>query len=57
MNEPFTLAIGKDVREILENDLVLERDGLPEGKLTRWWPPHPNQERDLSWCRIGSEQS
>jgi bacterioferritin len=32
MNEPFTLAIGKNVREILENDLALEREGLPELK-------------------------
>lgn len=32
MNEPFRIAIGKDVREILENDLVLEREGLPELK-------------------------
>ena len=32
MNEPFKLAIGKDVQEILENDLELERDGLPELK-------------------------
>ncbi len=32
MNEPFKLMIGKDVQEILENDLVLERDGLPELK-------------------------
>jgi bacterioferritin len=32
MNEPFTLAIGKDVREILDNGLALERDGLPELK-------------------------
>ena len=32
MNEPFKFAIGKDVREILENDLALEREGLPELK-------------------------
>lgn len=32
MNEPFRISIGKDVREILENDLELERDGLPELK-------------------------
>jgi bacterioferritin len=32
MNEPFTLAIGKNVQEILDNDLALERDGLPELK-------------------------
>jgi bacterioferritin len=32
MNEPFKLAIGKDVQEILENDLVLEQEGLPELK-------------------------
>jgi bacterioferritin len=29
---PFKLSIGKDVQEILENDLELERDGLPELK-------------------------
>src|SRR5262249_8111380 len=32
MNEPFKLAIGKDVQEMLESDLALERDGLPELK-------------------------
>lgn len=32
MNEPFRIAIGKDVRSILENDLELERGGLPELK-------------------------
>src|SRR5258708_40137080 len=32
MNEPFKFTIGKDVREILENDLALEREGLPELK-------------------------
>lgn len=34
LNEPFKLAIGKDVREVLENDLALEREGLPELKRT-----------------------
>ncbi len=32
MNEPFRIAIGKDVRTLLENDLQLEREGLPELK-------------------------
>lgn len=32
LSDPFKLTIGKDVQEILENDLVLERDGLPELK-------------------------
>lgn len=32
MNEPFTLRIGRNVREILQNDLALEREGLPELK-------------------------
>jgi bacterioferritin len=32
MNEPFKFTIGKNVREILENDLALEREGLPELK-------------------------
>jgi bacterioferritin len=32
MNEPFKLAIGKNVKELLENDLALEQEGLPELK-------------------------
>src|SRR5262245_40444430 len=32
MNEPFRIAIGKDVQALLENDLELEREGLPELK-------------------------
>jgi bacterioferritin len=32
MNEPFKIVIGKNVKDILENDLALERDGLPELK-------------------------
>ena len=34
MSESFKIAIGKDVREILENDLALEKEGLPELKKT-----------------------
>jgi bacterioferritin len=32
MNDSFTIAIGKDVKEILRNDLALEKEGLPELK-------------------------
>ena len=32
VTEPFKIAIGKDVKDILENDLDLEREGLPELK-------------------------
>jgi len=32
MNEPFKLTIGKNVKEILESDLTLEKEGLPELK-------------------------
>ena len=32
MNEAFKLSIGKDVKDIFENDLRLEREGLPELK-------------------------
>ena len=32
MNESFSIAVGTDVKEILENDLALEREGLPELK-------------------------
>lgn len=32
MNEPFKLTIGKNVKEILESDLSLEKEGLPELK-------------------------
>lgn len=32
INEAFTVLVGKDVKEILENDLSLEREGLPELK-------------------------
>ncbi|MEW6301701.1 MAG: bacterioferritin [Thermodesulfobacteriota bacterium] len=32
MNEPFAIRVGRNVREILENDLALEREGLPELK-------------------------
>jgi bacterioferritin len=32
VNEGFTVTVGKDVKEILENDLSLEREGLPELK-------------------------
>jgi bacterioferritin len=32
MNEPFKLTVGRNVKEILENDLTLEREGLPELK-------------------------
>jgi bacterioferritin len=32
MNEPFKVVVGKDVKEILRNDLTLEREGLPELK-------------------------
>jgi bacterioferritin len=32
MNEPFKLTIGKNVQEVLQNDLTLEREGLPELK-------------------------
>jgi bacterioferritin len=32
MNDPFRIAIGKDVKTILDNDLELERGGLPELK-------------------------
>ena len=29
MNEPFQVTVGKDVQEMLENDLSLELEGLP----------------------------
>ena len=32
MNEPFTIVVGKNVKDLLENDLALEREGLPELK-------------------------
>src|SRR5215510_2042831 len=32
LNEPFKLLIGKNVKEILQNDLTLEKEGLPELK-------------------------
>lgn len=32
MKEPFKVLVGKNVKEILENDLTLERGGLPELK-------------------------
>lgn len=32
VNEAFKIAIGKNVKEILANDLGLEKDGLPELK-------------------------
>lgn len=32
MNEPFAIRVGRNVREILQNDLALEREGLPELK-------------------------
>src|SRR4029434_8968271 len=32
VTEPFKGAVGKDVGEILENDLTLEKKGLPELK-------------------------
>ncbi|MGE0822980.1 MAG: bacterioferritin [Candidatus Binatia bacterium] len=32
VKEPFKIAVGKNVKDILQNDLTLERDGLPELK-------------------------
>jgi len=32
VNESTKIAVGKNVKEILENDLALEKDGLPELK-------------------------
>jgi bacterioferritin len=32
VTEPFRVTVGKDVKDILENDLILEKDGLPELK-------------------------
>src|SRR5215831_11566396 len=32
VNEAFKITIGKNVKELLENDLALEKDGLPELK-------------------------
>lgn len=32
VNEPFKVTVGKNVKEILESDLALEREGLPELK-------------------------
>jgi len=32
LNEPFKITVGKNVKDILQNDLTLEREGLPELK-------------------------
>ena len=32
VNEPFKITVGKNVKEVLEIDLTLEREGLPELK-------------------------
>jgi len=32
VNEPFKITVGKNVKEVLESDLTLEREGLPELK-------------------------
>lgn len=32
VNEPFKVRVGKNVKEALESDLTLEREGLPELK-------------------------
>ncbi|HXG19194.1 MAG TPA: bacterioferritin [Methylomirabilota bacterium] len=32
MNDSFKISIGKDIKEILRNDLSLEKEGLPELK-------------------------
>jgi len=32
VTEPFRVTVGKDVKDLLENDLSLEKEGLPELK-------------------------
>jgi bacterioferritin len=32
LNDPFKITAGKDVKEVLESDLTLEREGVPELK-------------------------
>jgi bacterioferritin len=32
LNDPFKITVGKNVKEVLESDLTLEREGVPELK-------------------------